>query len=94
VQQRATGTLELRIFPLSEASQLFIVQRDQVYRLTGKGGGSLEAWGLEAALGAIWTLGDNLYLDAEASWQRMWCLEQPCQDVNKLVPRVLLTFNL
>jgi len=47
-----------------------------------------------AALGAIWTLGDNLYLDVEASYQRMWCLEQPCQDVNKLVPRVLLTFNL
>ena len=39
-------------------------------------------------------MGDNLYLDAEVDWQRMFCVSQPCSEVNHLVPRVLLTFNL
>ncbi|MBI5548464.1 MAG: hypothetical protein HY901_31665, partial [Deltaproteobacteria bacterium] len=94
LQERVSGTLELRLFPLADASRMFLLQRDQVYRLFGKGGSSIEAWGFEAALGAIWTLRENLYLDLEANYQRMFCLDQPCAEVNKLTPRILLTFNL
>jgi len=93
-QHRVGGEVELRLFPLEDAAQLFLIQRNRVFRLFGDGDGSAEAVAYDFAAGAIWTLGDNLYLDGEVAYRRTKCLGGTCVPAETIEPRVLLTFNL
>ncbi|MHB8876815.1 MAG: ligand-binding sensor domain-containing protein [Myxococcaceae bacterium] len=93
-QSRAGGGFEVRLYLLGEAHRLFLVQRDQLFRLFGEGAGASEALGFEAALGAIWSLGDKLHLDGEVAYSQTHCLGEGCTPARKLEPRLLFTFDL
>ena len=46
------------------------------------------------SLGAVWALGDHLYLGGEVAWLQSVCLSSPCTPTRPLLPRALLTFDL
>ncbi len=93
-QNRLGSQLELRLFLLGAKSRLFLIQRDQVYRLYGGGVGATQALGWEAALGALWSVGDALHLDSEVAYRQTRCLAEGCTATVAVEPRVLLTFDL
>lgn len=93
-QHRLGGELELRAYRTSEASNLFVVQRNRAYRLFGTGEGATEAVALDLAGGVVWALGDKLYLDGEVAWRQTVCLDSRCVASRELAPRVLLSVDL
>jgi hypothetical protein len=94
VQHRVGPELELRLTRSTDGSNLFLVQRSSAYRLFGTGLGATEGIAVSASLGAVWALGDHLYLDAEVAWQQTVCLAAACTASRALQPRALLTFDL
>ena len=94
VQHKVGPELELRLTRATDASNLFLVQRSGVFRQFGQGEGATQAVALAFSLGAVWALGDKLYLDAEVAWLQTVCLAAPCTDTRQLQPRALLTFDL
>lgn len=94
LQHRLGPELELRLTRTTDKSNLFLVQRDTVYRLFGEGTGATQAVAFSASLGIVLALGDKLYLDAEVAWQQTVCLDASCLPSRRLQPRALLTFDL
>jgi hypothetical protein len=93
-QYQAGGELELRFYPLSDASRLYVFQHNGVFRLIGDGVGSIEAVQFYVGAGTIWRMDDNLYLDTQWDYKQTTCLEAGCTPSKMLEPRLLLTLNL
>jgi len=93
-QRQLTPELELRFLVQGDVGSLFILQRDRFYYLFGEGTGATDAWGFEVGLGAIWKLGDNIYLDGDVSYAQTECLAQPCTPTREVRPRLLLSVKL
>jgi hypothetical protein len=104
-QSRTGPETELRLFPLEEASRLYLVQRNGLFRLFGKDRDGTavanvshaDGWEYYVAAGAIWALGDRLYLDGEVLFRQTYCLDATqitCQAASPIEARVFLTFNL
>ena len=94
LQHRVGSELELRLTRTTDSSNLFVVQRDTVYRHFGTGQGSTQAVTFSGALGIVLALGDKLYLDAEVAWLQTVCLDSSCVVSRMLQPRALLTLDL
>ncbi|MBI5480733.1 MAG: hypothetical protein HY906_17880 [Deltaproteobacteria bacterium] len=104
-QERTGPETELRIFPMEEASRLFLIQRNGVFYLWGKDQagtatadeGHIDGWEFYVAGGAIWVIGDRLYLDGEVLFRQTRCLDPTqlsCQPSSPIEVRLFLTFNL
>jgi hypothetical protein len=104
-QERTGPETELRIFPLEETSRLFLIQRSGVFYLWGKDKagtaaadqGHLDGFEWYVAGGAIWVIGDRLYLDGEVLFRQTRCLDPTqltCQPLSPIEIRVYLTFNI
>lgn len=94
LQHRVGSELELRFTRPTDTSNLFLVQRDTVYRHFGTGLGATQAVTFSGALGIVLALGDKLYLDAEVAWLQTVCLDSSCAISRRLQPRALLTLDL
>ena len=93
-QDRAGPELELRCLLAGQDGSLYLVQRNRYYRLFGEGSGSSAGAGFDVSLGAIWTLGDNVYLDSEVVYRRLNCFGGTCAPVSTIEPRMLLSARL
>lgn len=93
-QDRAGPELELRYLLAKENSSLYLVQRNDYYRLFGDGTGYSAGAGFDVSMGIIWTVGDNVYLDSEVAYHRLNCFNQVCAPVSTLEPRLLLSARL
>jgi hypothetical protein len=93
-QYRAGPELELRVLVPGSAGGLYLVERQEVYRLFGAGVGAAHGEGLEGSVGVIWTIGDALYLDGEVVYSRFACSSGPCAPVSMLTPRLLFSFRI
>lgn len=93
-QHQLGPELELRLTRTTDSSNLFLFQRSRVLGQFGEGQGSVQGVALAFALGAVWALGDKLYLDGEVAWLQSVCLSTPCTPTRTLLPRALLTFDL
>ncbi|MFH1811932.1 MAG: DUF6599 family protein [Pseudomonadota bacterium] len=93
-QHQLTPELELRLLWQGADSSLFLLQRDRVFYMFGQGEGAVQSVGFEVSLGAIWKLGDNLYLDGDVAYRHAECLAEPCTPVREIRPRLLLSAKL
>jgi hypothetical protein len=91
----AYGEFQFRIYPLPEVSALYIYQTTGVTRWFGSGAGAFEAWELLPAGGAIWRVGDKMYLDAQFSYDYLYCMSgTACTPVSRILPHLYFTMNL
>jgi hypothetical protein len=100
-QYRSGPEIEFRFFPLQEASALYVFERDGLFRWFGHGEGASDALTFYVEAGAIWRVGDKIYLDGAVRYDNLTCLSQPqtsqpndkpaCKETSRLTPRVLLT---
>ena len=86
--------LELRYLLQQDDGSLFLVQRSRVTYSRGQAAAALNAVGIEAAVGLIWSKADHLYLDAEVGYREQRCLRQPCVPTRVLDPRLVLWAKL
>jgi hypothetical protein len=103
-QYKAGPELELRFFPLQEAAALYLYQRDGVFRMFGHGEGAADGISYYIAVGGIWRVGDQIYLDWGVQYDSLTCLAHDCADgyyfktacatVSRITPRLYLTVNL
>jgi hypothetical protein len=104
-QERTGPETELRIFPLEEVAKLFLIQRNGVFYLWGqdKAGtaaadqGHIDGWEWYVAGGAIWVIGDKMYLDGEVLFRQTRCLDPTqlsCVPTSPVEIRLFLTWNL
>jgi hypothetical protein len=70
----AYGEFQIRIYPLPEVSALYIYQTTGVTRWFGSGVGAFEAWEIQPAGGTIWRVGDKMYLDAQFTYDYLYCM--------------------
>jgi hypothetical protein len=94
IQRRAGPELELRLLVAGQDGSLYLVQRNAFFRLFGEGDGAILGAGFDTSLGAIWTLGDNVYLDSQVAYHRLNCFAGPCVPVSTIEPRMLLSARL
>jgi len=92
-QHRVSPELELRVLLPGADGTLYLVQRSQVDRLFGTSG-AVRGAGVSASLGAIWTVGDSVYLDALVAYRELDCSGGPCTPVSVLEPRLLFSARL
>lgn len=93
-QHQLGPELELRLTRTTDSSNLFLFQRSRVLGQVGEGLGAVRGVAMAFSLGAVWALGDHLYLDGEVAWLQSVCLSSPCTATRTLLPRALLTFDL
>lgn len=94
VQHRLGPELELRLLTLAPTGTLFLVERQSWYRTFGDGPGAVAAVSFDVSLGAIWSLGDLVYLDAGMVYQRTNCFGGPCTAAATVTPRLFLSAKL
>jgi hypothetical protein len=86
---------QLRLYPLADVSALYIYQTAGVLRWFGSGNGAYRAWEFLPAAGVIWRMHDKMYLDAEVTYDYLYCLSSSsCSTVSAVVPRLYFTMNL
>ncbi len=89
------GEFQIRIYPLADVSALYIYQTSGVSRWFGSGAGAYEAWEFEPAAGVIWRVGDKMYLDAQFSYDYLYCMSgTACAPVSRVLPHLYFTMNL
>lgn len=93
-QHQVGPELELRLTRTTDSSNLFLFQRSRVLGQLGEGQGAVQGVAMAFSLGAVWALGDHLYLDGEVAWLQSVCFSTPCTPTRTLLPRALLTFDL
>jgi hypothetical protein len=93
-QHQLVPELELRYLLQGNEGSLFLMQRDRLFYLFGAGEGAAQSWGFEVSLGAIWRLGDNIYLDADIAYRQTECLIDDCSSAREIRPRLLLSAKL
>ncbi len=93
VLHQAGGELELRLFPLESAADLFIALRTRVSRRFGDEDAE-DALSYELSGAVIWTLTDMLYLESELGFRKTACFSATCAPATELRPRLYLTVNL
>jgi hypothetical protein len=89
---------QLRLYPLADVSALYIYQTAGVLRWFGSGDNAYPAWELLPAAGVIWRMHDKMYLDAEVTYDYLYCMpvqgDSSCSSVSAVVPRLYFTMNL
>ena len=97
-QWQAGVELELRFYPLPDASKLYVMQHNGIFRLFGEDRGSIEAYQWYVGVGTIWRVGDNIFLNTQWDWRQTNCVGPPgssaCVGSKTLVPLVLMMVNL
>jgi hypothetical protein len=91
----AYGEFQIRIYPLPEVSALYIYQTTGVTRWFGSGVGAFEAWEIQPAGGTIWRVGDKMYLDAQFTYDYLYCMSgSACSGTSRVLPHLYFTMNL
>jgi hypothetical protein len=101
-QWQAGLELELRFYPLPDASRLYVMQHSGLFRLFGEDlgatKGAIEAFQWYVGAGTIWRVGDNIYLNTQWDWKQTSCVGAPgssaCIGSKTIVPTVLMMVNL
>ena len=104
-QWQAGLEVELRFYPLADASRLYVMQHEGMFRLFGNNlgttsqlEGEIEAFQWYVGAGVIWRVGDNLYLNTQWDWKQTSCVGTPnssaCIGSKTIVPSVLMMVNL
>jgi hypothetical protein len=91
------GELQLRFYPLEDVSALYIYASAEYKQHDQSGDGAYTAWELIPEAGAIWRLGDKIYLYAKVPFDYKHCLSgatTACTTTNRFVPYVWFTMNL
>ncbi len=91
------GELQVRFYPLEDVSALYIYASAEYRQHDQSGDGAYTAWEIIPETGAIWRLGDKLYLYAKLPLDSFHCLSGSagaCRSRNTFAPYVFFTMNL
>jgi hypothetical protein len=96
-QYSAGFEAQLRLYPLPDVSALYIYGTAGFLRWFGSGDGAYPAWEFLPAGGVIWRMHDKLYLDAEVTYDYLYCIPMQgtsCSSTSAIVPHLYFTMNL
>jgi len=89
------GELQVRLYPLEDVSALFIYVSAEYKQHDQNGTGAYTAWEMIPEGGAMWRLGDMLYLYAKIPYDYLHCLSgTTCSTTSKFTPYLYFTMNL